>query len=55
MLEFDESVEPRKPVIDFSPVSDSWFRQQMDTPLDIDHSPYAEGVVIHDRSGKLEE
>ena len=54
-LEFDESVEPRKLVIDFSPVADSWFRQQIESPLDIDHSPYAEGVVIHDSSGKLEE
>ena len=54
-LEFDESVEPRRLVIDFSPVSDTWFRQQMVSPLDIDHSPYAEGVVIHDPTGKLEE
>lgn len=54
-LEFDESVEPRRLVIDFSPVADSWFRQQMNSPLDIDHSPYAEGVVIHDPTGKLEE
>ncbi len=54
-LEFDESVEPKKLVIDFSPVSDAWFKQQIDSPLDIDHSPYAEGVVIYDPSGKLEE
>jgi predicted nucleotidyltransferase len=54
-LEFDESVEPRRLVIDYSPVADSWFRQQMDSPLDIDHSPYQEGVVIYDPSGKLEE
>ncbi|MHA2178573.1 MAG: hypothetical protein ACXAAK_09505 [Candidatus Thorarchaeota archaeon] len=54
-LEFDESVEPRKLVIDFSPISDAWFRQQMESPLDIDHSPYAEGKVIHDPTGKLEE
>ncbi|MHA1964739.1 MAG: DUF4037 domain-containing protein [Candidatus Thorarchaeota archaeon] len=54
-LEFDESVEPRKLVIDFSPVADSWFRQQIESPLDIDHSPYEEGVVIHDPTGKLEE
>jgi predicted nucleotidyltransferase len=54
-LEFDESVEPRRLVIDFSPVADSWFRQQIESPLDIDHSPYAEGVVIHDPTGKLEE
>ena len=54
-LEFDESVEPKRLVIDFSPISDAWFRQQLDSPLDIDHSPYAEGVVIYDPSGKLEE
>lgn len=54
-LEFDESVEPRKLVIDFSPVSDGWFRQQIDSPLDMDHFPYEEGVVIHDPTGKLEE
>ena len=54
-LEFDESVEPKRLVIDFSPISDAWFKQQIDSPLDIDHSPYAEGVVIHDPSGKLEE
>jgi len=54
-LEFDESVEPRKLVIDFSPISDAWFRQQKDSPLDIDHSPYQEGVVIYDPSGKLEQ
>jgi len=54
-LEFDETVEPKKLVIDFSPVSNAWFRQQIDSPLDMDHFPYAEGVVIHDPSGKLEE
>ncbi|MFX1559789.1 MAG: DUF4037 domain-containing protein [Promethearchaeota archaeon] len=54
-LEFDKSVEPRRLAIDYSPVADSWFRQQVDSPLDIDHSPYAEGVVIYDPSGKLEE
>lgn len=54
-LEFDESVEPRKLVIDFSPVSDAWFRQQIESPLDMDHFPYVEGVVIHDPTGKLEE
>lgn len=54
-LEFDETVEPKRLVIDFSPISDAWFRQQMDSPLDIDHFPYEEGVVIHDPTGKLEE
>ncbi|TFF92659.1 DUF4037 domain-containing protein [Candidatus Thorarchaeota archaeon] len=53
-LEFDESVEPKRLVIDFSPVADSWFRQQIESPLDIDHSPYAEGAVIHDTTGELE-
>ncbi|MFW9884281.1 MAG: DUF4037 domain-containing protein [Candidatus Thorarchaeota archaeon] len=54
-LEFDESVEPKRLVIDFSPISDAWFEQQLESPLDIDHSPYAEGVVIYDPSGKLDE
>lgn len=54
-LEFDESVDPKRLVIDFSPISDAWFKQQMESPLDIDHSPYYEGVVIHDPTGKLEE
>ena len=54
-LEFDESVEPRRLIIDFSPIADSWFRQQIESPLDIDHFPYVEGVVIHDPTGKLEE
>ncbi|MBD3405429.1 MAG: DUF4037 domain-containing protein [Candidatus Lokiarchaeota archaeon] len=54
-LEFDESIEPKRLVIDFSPISDAWFEQQIDSPLDIDHFPYVEGVVIHDSSGKLEE
>lgn len=54
-LEYDESVEPKRLVIDFSPVSDAWFKQQMESPLDIDHSAYAEGVVIYDSSGNLEE
>ncbi|TFG07704.1 DUF4037 domain-containing protein, partial [Candidatus Thorarchaeota archaeon] len=54
-LEFDESVEPKRLVIDFSPISDAWFKQQLDSPLDIDHSPYSEGVVIYDPNGELEE
>lgn len=54
-LEFDESVEPKRLVIDFSPISDAWFKQQLDSPLDIDHSPYSEGVVIYDPTGELEE
>jgi len=54
-LEFDESVEPKRLVIDFSPISDAWFRQQIESPLDMDHFPYVEGVVIHDPTGMLEE
>ncbi len=54
-LEHDESVEPKRLVIDFSPVSDAWFKQQLESPLDIDHFPYEEGVVIHDPTGTLEE
>ncbi|MHA2264214.1 MAG: DUF4037 domain-containing protein [Candidatus Thorarchaeota archaeon] len=54
-LEYDESVEPKKLVIDFSPISDAWFEQQLDSPLDIDHFPYVEGVVLYDPSGQLED
>jgi hypothetical protein len=42
-------------VIDFSPISDAWFQQQLDSPLDIDHFPYVEGVVLYDPSGLLED
>lgn len=52
---FDESISPKRLVIDFSPVSDAWFRQQIESPLDIDHSPYAEGITLYDEIGKLEE
>ncbi|MFW9914761.1 MAG: hypothetical protein ACFFGZ_04035 [Candidatus Thorarchaeota archaeon] len=52
---FDESISPKRLVIDFSPVSDAWFRQQIESPLDIDHSPYAEGITLYDETGKLEE
>ena len=55
LLEFDESVEPKRLVNDFSPISDSWFKQQIESPHDIDHSPYVEGIVIYDPSGELEE
>jgi len=54
-LDFDESVEPKRLVTDLSPVSDAWFRQQLESSLDIDHSPYAEGVTIYDKTGRLEE
>ncbi|MFX0114156.1 MAG: hypothetical protein ACFFB3_06385 [Candidatus Hodarchaeota archaeon] len=52
---FDESVFPKRLVVDYSPISDGWFRQQIESPLDIDHFPYAEGIVINDKTGKLEE
>lgn len=51
----DESVTPKRLVIDFSPISDAWFQQQIESPLDIDHSPYADGITLYDKTGKLEE
>ncbi len=55
LLEYDESVEPKRLVIDFSPISDKWFKIQINSPLDIDHFAYAEGVTIYDPTGELEE
>jgi predicted nucleotidyltransferase len=52
---YDESISPKRLVVDYSPISDGWFRQQIESPLDIDHFPYAEGIVIYDKTGKLEE
>lgn len=55
IYDFDESVEPKRLVVDFTYLSDSVFEDQLNSPLDIDHLAYAEGNVIHDPTGKLEE
>ncbi|MHA2294382.1 MAG: DUF4037 domain-containing protein [Candidatus Hodarchaeales archaeon] len=53
---FDENTDPKRLVCDFSYLSDKVFQQQLESPLDVDHFAYAEGVVIHDQAGgKLEE
>ncbi|MHA1168280.1 MAG: DUF4037 domain-containing protein [Candidatus Hodarchaeales archaeon] len=51
----DESAEPKRLSCDFTYLSDRIFKQQLNSPMDIDHSAYVEGVVIHDPTGKLEE
>ncbi|MHA2362411.1 MAG: DUF4037 domain-containing protein [Candidatus Hodarchaeales archaeon] len=56
ILEYDESEgSSKRLVIDYTYFSDSIFEDQLNSPLDIDHSAYAEGIVIHDPTGKLEE
>ena len=55
IFEFDESVNPKRLVIDYTYFADSIFKDQLNSPLDIDHAAYEEAVVIYDRSGKLEE
>ena len=55
IIEFDESVEPKRLVNDLTYLADVVFEDQLNSPLDIDHSAYSEGVVIYDPTGKLEE
>lgn len=55
ILTFDESVTPKRMVIDFTYWADSIFEDQLQSPLDIDHSAYVEGIVLADKTGKLEE
>ncbi|MFW9993731.1 MAG: DUF4037 domain-containing protein [Candidatus Odinarchaeota archaeon] len=55
IIVFDENAGPKRLVCDYSYLSDMVFEQQLESPLDIDHFAYVEGVVIHDPTGKLEE
>jgi predicted nucleotidyltransferase len=54
ILKFNESVKPKKLLIDFTYWSDSIFEDQLQSPLDIDHSAYEEGVILYDNFGELE-
>lgn len=55
ILEFNEQVKPKKLLIDFTYWADSIFEDQLQSPLDIDHAAYVEGIVLYDKTGKLEE
>ena len=52
---FAEGESPRRMIGDFSVFSDEIFEEALGSPLDIDHWPYVDGVVLADRDGRLEE
>ena len=55
ILKYNEQVSPKKMLIDFTYWADSIFEDQLKSPLDIDHAAYVEGIVLADKTGKLEE
>lgn len=54
ILKFNEQVNPKKLLIDFTYWSDSIFENQLQSPLDIDHAVFVEGIVLNDKTGQLE-
>ena len=49
-----EGETPKRLIGDFSLFSDKSLEEQLRSPLDIDHWPYLDAVVIHDPKGELE-
>jgi predicted nucleotidyltransferase len=45
---------PKRLIADFSLFSDAALEEQLRSPLDIDHWPYVDAVVLHDTGGALE-
>lgn len=52
---FAEGETPRRMIGDFSLFSDEVLEEQLRSPLDIDHWPYVDAVVVSDRTGALAE
>jgi hypothetical protein len=52
---FAEGEVPRRMIGDFSIFSDEVFEEQLRSPLDIDHWPYVDAVLVSDRTGALAE
>jgi len=52
---YAEGEAPRRMIGDFSIFSEDVLEESLRSPLDIDHWPYADAVVLADRSGRLEE
>jgi hypothetical protein len=50
---FAEDETPKRMIGDFSVFSDEVFEEQLRSPLDIDHWPYADAVIVADRTGAL--
>jgi hypothetical protein len=52
---FAEGEVPKRMIGDFSVFSDEVFEEQLRSPLDIDHWPYVDAVIVSDRTGALAE
>jgi hypothetical protein len=52
---FAEGEVPKRMIGDFSVFSDEVFEEQLRSPLDIDHWPYVDAVIVSDRTGSLAE
>lgn len=52
---FAEGETPRRMIGDFSIFTDATLEESLRSPLDIDHWPYVDAVVLADRTGTLEE
>lgn len=55
ILEFNESKEPKQLVFDFLLICDEWLQQKLESPNDIEHYAFVEGITIYDKTGKLKE
>ena len=52
---FVEGEIPKRMIGDFSLFSDEVFEEQLRSPLDIDHWPYVDAVLVSDKTGALED
>jgi hypothetical protein len=52
---FAEGETPRRMIGDFSLLTEAMLEESLRSPLDIDHWPYVDAVLLADRSGALEE
>jgi hypothetical protein len=52
---FAENETPKRMIGDFSLFSDEVFEEQLRSPLDIDHWPYVDAVIVSDKTGALAE
>lgn len=51
---FAEGETPKRMIGEFSLISDTLFGEHLQSPLDVDHWPYIDAVVINDKSRALE-
>ncbi|HEU5309818.1 MAG TPA: hypothetical protein VFV24_00060, partial [Candidatus Eisenbacteria bacterium] len=52
---FAEGETPKRMIGDFSLFSEEVFEEQLRSPLDIDHWPYVDAVIVSDKTGALAE